>query len=328
MKSRRFFLATWFLGIIFCFSSGFAQTTIKKEIDVGFAELEVIRPLLEDALSPSGKFVMLPGKGSVMVIDTPDGILRAEQAVKTADLPEAEVALDFQFITGLPSRRQQLTVAQEVPFPVEYAPPTIIVGPSGPTAVIPATPTKFQKRNIGVTSETTSTLNPDGSISLDIDFENSEFEGFVNYGSAILPAGGIGSVPLIDQVADPTYFSPFLNSGDIKLPIFSTTRISTSILIRPRVELGVIYVDAMPRFTVLLETEEAKPQTVDLQKYRISIPVQNGKVGRAYGFEKAGEEFNRRFFGAENPDEGGTAIVVKAKVQPPEAKDSKRDEAE
>lgn len=320
MNSRRSLLAVWGLVVVFWAAAALAQTTIKKEIDVGFSDIETVRPLLKKSLSPIGKFVMLPGKGSVMVIDTPDGILRAEQALLAAELPLPDVALDFRFVTGLPPRKQQLTVAQEVPFPVEYAPPTIIVGPSGPTAVIPATPTRFQKRNIGVTSEVSSSINPDGSITLDIDFENSEFEGFVNYGSAVLPAGGIGTVPMVDQVGDPTFFTPFINAGDMKFPIISTTRVSTSIVIRPRVELGTVYVDAMPRFTILLETEEAEPQTVDLQKYRISIPVRSGQVGRVYGFEKAGDDFNRRFFGAEDPDTGSTAIVVKATIQPPGTK--------
>jgi hypothetical protein len=181
-----------------CLFSGFlafGQNTIKKEIDIGMSDLETIRPLLKNALSPAGKFVLLPGKGTVMVIDTPSGIVAAEEAIQGAALPQADVALDFQFVTGLPGRKS-ITVAQEVPFPTAYAPPQIIVGPNGRYTVIPATPTEFRRRNIGVTSETVSTVNPDGSITMDIHTEHTEFEGFINYGSAILPAGGVGTIPV------------------------------------------------------------------------------------------------------------------------------------
>jgi len=312
---------TILLAAVFCGENVIAQTTIKKELDVGFASLDAVKPILQQALTPQGKFVLLPAKGSVMVIDTPEGILAAEAALGNAELPNPTVALDFKFVTGLPSRSRKITVAQEVPFPIEYEAPQIIVNPGGNYTVIPATPTRFVTRNIGVTSETASTLNPDGSVTLDIDTESTTFDGFVNYGSAILPAGQIGNVPVIDQVGDPAFFSPFARSGDILLPIISTTRISTSVVIRPRVNLGVVSLDVMPRLTV--ETDETEESvgglhTIDLSEFSTQVDVQNEGVGRVYGFPKADDEFNRRFFGAEDADSGRAAIVVKAKIRPPE----------
>ena len=144
-----------------------AEPTLKKEIDVSFAPLEKVKPILEPVLSPQGKFLMLANKGTVLVIDTPGGILAAGQAIAAAQFPPAEVALEFQFVTGLPSRKTSITVGQEVPFPTAFAPPTIMVGPNGTvTGFVPATPTEFRTRNIGVTSESVSTVNPDGSIQL------------------------------------------------------------------------------------------------------------------------------------------------------------------
>ncbi len=299
-----------------------AQGTIKKEIDVGFARMELVKPILKQALSPIGKFVMLPNKGSVMVIDTPQGVMAAEVALAEAELPEVDVALDFEFVTGLPPRHSQITVAREVPFPTGYTAPTIIVGPGGGFTVVPSTPTGFQTRNIGVTSETSSSVNPDGSINLDINYESTEFEGFINYGSAILPAGVVGTVPVTGSVANPLFFEPFINSGDLNLPIISTTRISTSVVIRPRVNLGAVYLDVMPRFTVVPEPDEGgqsgrKPYEVDLNDFRTTVEIPNREVGRVYGFSGASDAFNRHFFGAENPDKGSTAIVVKATIKPP-----------
>lgn len=304
-----------------------AQGTIRKEIDVGFAPLETVRPILEEAKSPLGKYVMLPKKGAVLLIDTPDGILSVEEAIAQADLPAPDVALDFEFVTGLPPRRHEITVAREVPFATEFAPPKIIVQPFGGYTVVPATPTRFVKRNIGVTSETSSRINPDGSITMDINTETTEFEGFINYGSAILPAGGIGAVPVNGGVGDPAFFSPFIDAGAIRFPIISTTRISTSIVIRPRVHLGAVELDVMPRLTIEPEEEEEsdrEPEAVDLHQFRTVIGIPAGETGVVRGLAGADDEFNRRFFGAKNLEEGSTAIRVKAKISPATAEGSKR----
>lgn len=302
---------------LFAAVSASGQSTLKKEIDVGFAPIEAVKPILDRALSPQGRYVMLAAKGAVLVIDTPEGILAAELAVAQAELPPPDVALDFQFVTGRPVRKSSITMAQEVPFPVEFAPPTIIVGPNGlVTGIIPATPTRFRKRNIGVTSETSGTINPDGSVSVDINTESTEFEGFIQYGSGVFPAGFIGAVPVPGQAVDPLFFAPFVNTGGVFLPIIATTRITTSVVVRPRVRAGVVNLDLMPRLEVKLEGSEMEPQQIDLKQFHTSLSVPHGQVGRVRGFTGAGEEFNRRFLGAKDPENGATAIVVKAVIRP------------
>jgi hypothetical protein len=305
------------LALLLTTGPAWGQGTVKKEIDVAFAPIEVVKPLLEKALSPRGKFVMLANKGAVLVIDTPSGILAAEQAIATANLPVPDVALDFQFVTGLPTRKSSITMAQEVPFPTAFAPPTIIVGPNGlVTGVVPATPTNFQTRNIGVTSESTGTLNPDGSVTLDLTTESTELEGFIQYGSGVFPAGAVGAIPVPGQVADPLFFAPWIQAGGISLPVIATTRITTSVVVRPRVHAGVVNLDLMPRLEVKLEGSEMEPEQVDLKEFQTLLPVQNGQVGRVRGFTGAGEEFNRRFLGARDPATGDSAIVVKVAIRP------------
>jgi hypothetical protein len=297
----------------------FAQTTTKKEIDIRFAPLESVRPILKAALSPQGKFVLIPKKGAVLVIDTPEGILAAEQAIAQADLPQGQVSLDFKFRSGLPSRRTSLTVAHEFPVPTAFAPQTIVVSPGGGFTYIPATPTNFQTRNIGVTSESNLTPNPDGSFTLDMNTEHSELEGFVNYGSAIVPGGGLGTVPVLGAVSNPVFFSPYVNSGGVQLPIISTTRISTSIVIRPRIEMGVIQLDLMPRLLTELPGSASEGHITDLKQYHTVLPVQPGGTARIEGFTGADEEFNRQFLVADGPGEGATAIEVTATLIPPGA---------
>lgn len=316
MKPGFICVAVWMVWFAWVAEPLFAQATVKKELDVAFAPIEAVKPVLEKALSPQGRFVMLANKGAVLVIDTPAGVAAAEEALARAELPPAEVALDFQFVTGLPVRSSRITMAQEVPFPVAFAPPTILVGPNGfVTGVVPATPTRFQTRNIGVTSESTGTLNPDGSVTLDLKSESTEFEGFVQYGSGVFPSGFTGTVPVPGQVADPLFFAPFINTGGISLPIISTTRISTSIVVRPRLQAGIVHLDLMPRLQVEVADSAMEPQAVDLKQFHTVLSVQNHQTGRVHGFTGADDDFNRRFLGAKDPDEGTTALVVKVEAR-------------
>lgn len=297
--------------------SPLAGETVKREIDVAFAPIEAVRPVLEKALSPQGKFVMLANKGAVLVIDTPEGIFAAEQALAQADLPVPDIALDFQFVTGIPTRKSSITMAQQVPFPVAFARPTFIVGPNGfVTGVVPATPTKFETRNVGVTSESTSTVNPDGSITIDTRTEASEFEGFIQYGSGVFPAGFVGAVPVPGGAVDPLFFAPFASAAGVSLPILSTTRITTSVVVRPRVQAGVIHLDLMPRLEVAIADSAAEPETIDLKQFHTVLPVRRGELGRVHGFAGADEVFNRHFLGAKDTASGETAILVKAVIRP------------
>ncbi len=315
-RTRHRFLAAAFASFFFATFSVHGQGTVKKEIDVAFAPIEAVRPVLKGVLSPQGRFVMLPHQGAVLVIDTPEGVLAAEQALAQAELPPAEVSLDFQFVTGLPVREHSLTVAQDVPFPVAFAPPTILVGPDGGIAgFIPATPTKFQRRSLGVVSESSGYLNPDGSVTLDIRTESTGFEGFVQYGSGVFPSGSVGTVPVPGQVGDPLFFAPFINTGGVFLPIVSTTRITTSVVVRPRVGAGVVDLDLMPRLEVKLEGSETEPQQIDLKQFHTVLSVRNQQIGRVGGFLGAEAEFNRRFLGAKEGQDGDTAIVVKVSAK-------------
>ena len=48
---------------------------------------------------------------------------------------------------------------------------------------------------VGVILETESTVNPDGSITVNLNQENTRFEGFINYGSGIFTSGIPGAIP-------------------------------------------------------------------------------------------------------------------------------------
>ena len=104
------------------------------------------------------------------------------------------------------------------------------------------------------------------------------------------------------------------------MPIISTTRISTSVVLRPRLTGGVVQVDLIPRIAIAPEEDELserEPELVDFRDYQTTIEVAPGGVGRVYGFQGASEEFNRHFLGAKNLKEGSTAIRVKAGFRKP-----------
>ncbi|MDF1825072.1 MAG: hypothetical protein P1U68_10550 [Verrucomicrobiales bacterium] len=304
------------VGIALC-----AQETIKKEIDVSFADLEEVRPILEGILSPAGKFVLLSQKGSVLVIDTPAGIAAAEAALAAADFDEPSVALGFRFVNGLPTKRTQITVGQEVPLPVEYVPPTILVRPYGGYTFIPAVPTRFETQGFEFFSDTAHSISPDGSITIDTTVENRSLDGFSDYGVAVFSSGGVGVIPVTGAVENPVFFAGYIRAGAMPLPIVSTTRVSTSIVIRPRVEPGKVNLDMIPRLRIRGENTAGEPQydpvEIDLRQFKTTLIVNDKKVGRAYGFTGAGDEFNNRFFGARDPYAGRSAVMVKVEIGPP-----------
>ncbi|MEM6917107.1 MAG: hypothetical protein AAF491_11130, partial [Verrucomicrobiota bacterium] len=138
---------------------------------------------------------------------------------------------------------------------------------------------------------------------------------------AIFPAGGVGVVPVSGSVGSPTFFIPFIDAGAMPVPIISTTRVSTSIVIRPRVHLGQVHLDMIPRLRFEEGVPEAEaryePFEVDLRQFQSTLTINNKEVGRAYGFQGTSDEFNNRFFGAKDPYSGRSAVMVKAQIGPP-----------
>jgi general secretion pathway protein D len=102
-----------------------------------------------------------------------------------------------------------ITVAREFYYPTEFdapqvSPPT----PNTNTVVVPAWPTDFQARNVGVVLEVKPTITSDlKRVFLNIKPEVTEFDGFINYGSQIragtgnllVPAGTLISNNIINQ---------------------------------------------------------------------------------------------------------------------------------
>lgn len=95
----------------------------------------------------------------------------------------------------------------------------VIVGTTGYLA-LPATPSNFEVKNIGVTMEVTPTAYPDRRIDLDITPEVTDFEGFLNYGQPIRSRS---------TTADPTAEGTAIADSVVNQPVFNVRSMTTKV---------------------------------------------------------------------------------------------------
>ncbi len=299
---------------------------IRKELATRHAPVELLRPVLENSLSPQGRFVILPGKGKVLVIDTADKVRAAELALAAMQAPMPEVRLNFAVNPGnpVPGKTRFINPPEawsDFPFPTAYLAPGIVADGSGGFVVTPAHPTNFKRRKVGDTLETTPTANADGSVTVDINARHSDFGGFINYGSAIFGSGSPGIVPLVEPVPEPEFFAPLINTGPNLMPVFDTTRISTQVIVRPTVSHDIVTVEMIPQLRVNNSKNSSieKEKTISLKQYRTRLQIRNGKVGAVNGFTGASPEFNQAFLGGEQGRDGLTTVKIRANIRPGKA---------
>jgi general secretion pathway protein D len=124
-----------------------------------------------------------------------------------------------------------LSIVREFRYATEYEPPQIpnstsggdnnfSDGGGGSSPVTPATPTAFEKRDVGVTLEVLPVASPDKQfVNVTLNPNFSEFDGFVNYGSPI-------------NSTTQTLFGPKtveVTRNAILMPVFSKQAFSTSV---------------------------------------------------------------------------------------------------
>jgi general secretion pathway protein D len=122
-----------------------------------------------------------------------------------------------------------ITAVREFIYPTEYEPPEIptstgTAGNSSSFPVTPATPTAFEKRDVGMVLEVLPVADADKRyVDLTINPSFVELDGFVNFGSPIRSAAnsplGLGAVPVE------------LTPNSILMPVFSTRRANTQITV-------------------------------------------------------------------------------------------------
>lgn len=302
---------------------------LRREIPWRFAPAELIKRTIQPQLSPEGRFVILREKGTVLVIDEPDRVMAAAEAMEKAEVPPPRIQLSLGLETGGRVREartstmggEQGPLREEgfVPFPSSYLAPRVArVGGRG-VVVLPAHPTGFRKRAVGQRMEVTPQVEADGSIALDVNAEQVEFSGFISYGSPIVAPGMTAEFPVASNLPGTAAFQPYLG-GEGKVPLLETTRISSSVLIRPELEANQVIIHLVPQ--LLLENgppgETGVRQPVLLRDLASQAMIPPGKAVRLPGFATAPAEFNTLFFAPREGGEGLTRLVLKAEVRPAE----------
>ncbi len=320
------FQCVWLAG---AFGWLVAQEPMRQELPTNFAPAELLKPAIQEVLSPDGRFVLLPEKGTVLVIDRMDRIAAAGEAIAGLEFPPPQLELSVGARNGgrirpVPlapgndpfSNTTRIRSGRDIPFPTAFGAPTVIFNPNGSYVVIPAHPTRFETRNLGVTSTTRSFANPDGSITVNMDYEDVEFAGFINYGSPILPFGTASVIPLQNRLPRPLLLGPFLNNGTVQLPVFDTTRVSTSIVVYPQAEGNRLHLHLMPQVLIQEENSTAEPLLHPFRQFRTQVRMENGKLTTLRGFDNAPPRFNEIFFGDEEHPDGQAELVLKPRVIP------------
>jgi general secretion pathway protein D len=193
---------------------------------------------------PQGANVASPGIfGLAGVFTNPQFqlVIRALSQQKGVDLMSAPK------VTTKSGNSATIKITREFPFPTEFDPPEVPeggIGSSGGTAtsgegagirvtggmVTPATPTGFEKRDLGVLLEVEPQVGADNyTIDLSLRPEVVEFDGFINFGSPIV---GPRYDPAVILAGDPSGIGTFTITPNVmNQPVFSVRRVETSVSI-------------------------------------------------------------------------------------------------
>lgn len=129
-------------------------------------------------------------------------------------------------VTAKNRTRAKVEIVRELRYPSEFERPTVNSSPFAVdgfavTLALPATPRQFTVKPIGVTLEVTPTTYPDQRIDLELQPEVVDFEGFINYGQAIVTRTSLAD-PSINGVTIQT-------ESVVNQPVFNVRNISTKV---------------------------------------------------------------------------------------------------
>jgi len=123
----------------------------------------------------------------------------------------------------------KILLAREFIYPTEYDPPELQQGGGNQNSggqsfpVVPANPTAFEMREVGISLEVLPVAGEDKNyISVMLNPQIVEFDGFVNYGSPI-------TVPIQDTLGNIS--RQVLTNNEILMPVFSTKRATTQLTV-------------------------------------------------------------------------------------------------
>lgn len=128
-------------------------------------------------------------------------------------------------VTTRSGQAASIQVIDEFIYPTEYEPPelpnSVGITSSGSFPVTPATPTAFEKRDLGITLEVLPVADANRRyVDVTLNPSITDFDGFVNYGSPITST-------VTDPVLGPT--TQVVTENAILMPIFSTSKTNSNL---------------------------------------------------------------------------------------------------
>lgn len=201
-------------------------TITKTDLDPTSADYgkQSVTPI--DRLIPGLPATMNLADGAISTASTLLGVIdgyNIDLMVSAIQQSEGSDILCAPKVSVVSGSKATITVAQEMLYPASWGDMQSNVGSaSGDNSsaagvtITPGTPQDFTKRNVGVTMDVTPRVEEDGSISLELNPEVVEFEGFMEYGGVAVAISGDTTV---------TVPAGFLQ------PVFSVRSVNTTVTV-------------------------------------------------------------------------------------------------
>ena len=191
----------------------------------------ISRSAIDDLIAISGT-----GSGLGNTKNRAPGALTVSGTVNSSDFQMIMRGLDQKKGVDLMAQPSVVTrngqaasvhVVREFRYPTEYEPPELpnqfLSGNDGSFPVTPATPTAFEKRDVGIILEVLPTVSADKRfVEIELNPSITDFDGFVNFGSPISTSG-------LDEDGNPTQREITRNA--ILMPVFSSQRAKTNLTV-------------------------------------------------------------------------------------------------
>lgn len=292
-----------------------AQDMMRREMPTGILPPEVVRSVIDKHKSKDGRYVLLSNRQRVLVIDVPDHWFAVEEAIMKVDPSKLDVALDFAFRTVVPPVTA-ITVPVDpfeklegdFPVPTRYSPPRVILNGGGFYTVVPATPTTFTRRNVGVSMEADPFAVTKRITSAAGSTHEPDFEGYIANASGTFAGGKTGVLPVLAQVAQPEFFASMLKKAGVESKISPDTVIESQLLVNPTIRPAGVVLELTPQLVVNGKRKVTFPE------YRTTAQLDGGQPATLEGFAGAPAEFNQHFLD-ERGEAGGTLINIRGRVK-------------
>jgi hypothetical protein len=158
-----------------------------------------------------------PSGSPVLTDEKYQEVIREISTKKGADL------LSAPSIVMRPGQSGTIEVVQEMIFPTAYAPPSLDREGAGKKfPVIPANPSAFETRNVGLTLEVKAFLEENDMIRMQVKSSLSSFEGFLNFGNPVMAVKSGMIKKLKPLVA---------SENRVELPVFPVRSTGTELLV-------------------------------------------------------------------------------------------------